>query len=178
MPSSPGRALVVGGGAFGLTAALELRQRHWRVTLLDAGRIPATGAASGDVSRIVRMDYGTDAFLTELAEVALAGWHAWNARWERALYHEVGFLLLRRDPPRPGTFEHESRRTLEARGHAVQPVDAGWVGRRFPAWHASAWGHGYYNPRAGWAEAGEVVRHLAQDARLAGVRICEDVAVT
>lgn len=177
MPSSPGRVLVVGGGVFGLTAALELRRRRWRVTLLESGRIPSSGAASTDVSKMIRMDYGSDAFLTELAEVALAGWHAWNARWKRELYHEVGFLLLRRDPPGPGSFEWESRSTLEARGHAVQAVDAGYVGHHFPGWRARGWGHGYYNPRAGWVEASEVIRHLAKDARRAGVRIREETRV-
>lgn len=177
MPSTPGRALVIGGGVFGLTAALELRRRRWRVTLLEAGRIPAGGASSTDISKMIRMDYGTDAFLTELAEVALAGWHAWNARWGRPLYHQVGFLLLRRDPPVPGTFEDDSRRMLEARGHVVQPVDPSHLGHHFPAWRAKRWGHGYFNPRAGWVEAGEVVRALARDAGRAGVRIREAVTV-
>lgn len=162
---------------FGLAAALELRRRDWRVTLLDGGRIPAPGASSTDRSKIIRMDYGSDDFMTGLAEVALAGWRSWNVRWGRTLYHEDGFLLLRRDPPAAGHFEYESQRVLEARGHELESVDHAVLRDRFGAWRANRWGHGYYNPRAGWAEASEVVRHLVRDARRSGVRLLEGVRV-
>lgn len=177
MSRSGRRALVVGGGVFGLASALELRRRDWRVTLLDAGRIPAADGSSVDVSRVIRMDYGTDDFFTGLAEVALAGWRAWNVRWGRTVYHEDGFLLLRRDEPAAGGFEFESRRMLEARGHTVEPVDMEFLAHRFGAWRAARWGHGYYNPRAGWAEAAEVVRLMLRDARRTGVKIVEEAPV-
>jgi len=176
MRSKP-RALIVGGGVFGLAGALELRRRGWRVTLLDADRLPNPRASSTAESRMVRMDYGADSFLTELASVALAGWDAWNARWNRPVYHEVGILLLRRDSPSPGDFEFESRAMLASRGHLVENVDAAIMAHRFPAWRARRWAHGYFNPRAGWVEADEVVRCLANDARRAGVRIREGVRV-
>ena len=63
--------LVVGGGVFGLTAAIELRRRGWRVRLVDAGPIPCEAASSTDISKAVRMDYGSDAFYAELAERSL-----------------------------------------------------------------------------------------------------------
>src|SRR4051812_40296616 len=52
--------LVIGGGIFGVTAALELRARGHEVTLLEQGRIPNPLAESMDVSKAVRMDYGAD----------------------------------------------------------------------------------------------------------------------
>jgi len=168
---------VVGGGVFGLTGALELRRRGWNVTLLEAGHLPSPEAASTATSRMVRMDYGADTFLTELAAVAMAGWNAWNARWRRPLYHEVGILLTRRDRPRPGGFEFESRAMLASRGHLVETVDAALMAHRFPTWKARGWAHGYFNPRGGWVEAAEVMRELARDARRARVRIREEVRV-
>jgi glycine/D-amino acid oxidase-like deaminating enzyme len=48
--------LVLGGGCFGLTAAIELHARGWEVTLIDQGRIPHSAAASTDISKVVRMD--------------------------------------------------------------------------------------------------------------------------
>jgi len=52
--------LVVGSGIFGITAALELRARGCAVTIVDAGSIPAADAESTDISKVVRIDYGSD----------------------------------------------------------------------------------------------------------------------
>ena len=71
-------AIVVGGGIFGLTSALELRNRGYAVTLLDAGPIPHPLAASTDISKVVRIEYGADEAYTCLAEDAREGWLSWN----------------------------------------------------------------------------------------------------
>ena len=52
--------LILGGGCFGLTAALELRTRGWQVTVIDQGRLPHPEAAASDISKVVRMNYGKD----------------------------------------------------------------------------------------------------------------------
>src|SRR5215213_2679503 len=49
-------AIVVGGGIFGLTAALELRNRGYAVTLLNDGPIPHPLAASTDISKVMRIE--------------------------------------------------------------------------------------------------------------------------
>ena len=177
MATRPRKALVIGGGAFGLTAALELNGRGWNVTVAEATAIPAPRASSTDISKLMRMDYGADRFLTEIAGVAMAGWDAWNARWDRPLFHREGFLLLSRAPLVPGRYEFDSRATLAAAGQAVETLDKVELSRRFPAWSAEAWPHGYLNPHAGWAESAEVVRRLAADARLAGVHVSENTPI-
>ncbi|MBI3878055.1 MAG: NAD(P)/FAD-dependent oxidoreductase, partial [Verrucomicrobia bacterium] len=60
--------VIVGAGVFGLTAALELRRRGWNVTLLDPGPMPRPVAASTDISKVVRLDYGADELYTAMAE--------------------------------------------------------------------------------------------------------------
>src|SRR5215510_13865078 len=100
------RVVVVGGGVFGVSAAIALAARKWQVDLIDAGPIPRTEAASTDISKIVRMDYGSDALYTELMEAALPLWRAWNAKWRDDLYHEDGFLVLSNGKLEPGGFEH------------------------------------------------------------------------
>ena len=93
---------IIGAGMFGVTAAIELRRRGWTVSLFEPGPIPRDTAASTDISKVVRMDYGADEFYTALGEVALVGWDLWNAQWGGRLYHEDGFLLLSRSPMQPG----------------------------------------------------------------------------
>ena len=72
--------VIVGAGIFGLTSSLELRRRGYSVTVIDPGPVPHSLAASNDISRLVRMDYGDDLLYMELAEKAIKGWHAWNQR--------------------------------------------------------------------------------------------------
>lgn len=170
-----GRSIVIiGGGAFGLSAAWELRTRGWTVDLLDAAaRIPASTAASTDISKIVRMDYGPDEIYTELAEEALAGWDRWNESLPAPLYHEDGFLVLSRRPFQPGEFEYESLAVLRRRGHDVERLDSSIRSTRFPAWSTRAYPDAYFNPRAGWAESGRAIAWLFSQARAAGVRVHE-----
>ena len=170
-------ALIVGAGVFGLTAAWELAGRGWTVTTLDAGTVPRDTAASTDVSKIIRMDYGGDRLYTEMGEAAMRGWDRWNARWAPPLYHEDGFVLLAGAPMQPGGFEHESYRLLAQRGHPV--VRLSGLDRRalLPQWSERRYPDGYFNGRAGWAESGRVVERLRQEAEGAGVRGIERAAV-
>jgi len=184
-----GTGLVIGGGIFGVTAALELRHRGWRVTLLDPGPIPREVAASTDISKVVRMDYGADELYTALGEAALAGWDLWNAQFGEALYHEDGFLVLSREAMQPGGFEWESFKLLQRRGHKLERLSSadGGAGRAATVgvsqretphlkqvsavWADGRYLDGYFNPRGGWAASGHVVARLAEAAQASGVTI-------
>lgn len=171
MAAGPGHIVVVGGGVFGAASALELRARGWTVTLLDPHPLPYEGASSTDVSKLVRMDYGSDVFYHELAEAALAGWDDWNAAWPRRLYHQDGLLVLSRGPMLPGGFEYESWRGLRERGYEPERLSERTLAERFPAWRAASFPDGYVNARAGWAESAAVVERLLDLARRAGISI-------
>jgi glycine/D-amino acid oxidase-like deaminating enzyme len=165
--------VIVGAGVFGLTATCELRARGWIVDVIDPGPVPRPTAASTDISKVIRMDYGADDFYTAMAETALAGWDRWNARWRPPLYHQDGFLLLAGGAMQPGGFECDSMHALARHGYPVQGL--GDVGRRdrFPAWLPEKYPNGYFNPRAGWAESGKVVARLADEARASGAQLRE-----
>lgn len=149
---------VVGGGIFGVCAALELRRRGHEVRLWDPSP-PHPDASSTDISKVVRMDYGPDVFWMSLMERALPRWDAWNALMDRPLYHREGFLILSQDMADEG-FEAQSLKLLEARGHAVTRVD------EHPVW--TGW-RGYHNPHGGWAESGEVVAQVLRWCLAEGV---------
>ena len=167
-------AVIIGAGVFGLSTACELRRRRWTVTVLDAGRVPRDEAASTDVSKIIRMDYGGDALYTAMSEAAMAGWDEWNERWSPALYHQDGFVLLASEPMRPGGFEFESYTLLKQRGHPVTRLSDLDRSATIPAWSEDRYPDGYFNPRAGWAESGRVVERLLHEARGLGARVIED----
>ncbi len=178
MPSA--RILVVGAGVFGLTAALEARRRGHHVRLLDQGPIPHPLAASTDISKVIRMEYGPDETYMALAEEARAGWLRWNEAWRDAgqepLYHETGVLMTSLDRMAPGGLEYESHRLLEARGHRPERIGGRDLGRRFPA-HGSIFADGFFHTCGGYAESGRVIEWLAEQARQEEIDVREHTGV-
>jgi sarcosine oxidase / L-pipecolate oxidase len=165
--------LIIGGGIFGMTAALELRRRGQAVRLFDQGPIPYPAAASTDYSKMIRADYGDDEFYADLMLRALEGWDRWNRDWPRPLYHQTGFLLLTHEAFSPGGLELESLKLLRQKGVPIERLGPGALRARYPQWAHERYADGYYNPRGGWAESGAVVAQLAQMARAAGVQLHE-----
>ncbi|MEM7414243.1 MAG: FAD-dependent oxidoreductase [Gemmatimonadota bacterium] len=170
---SPRTAIVVGSGVFGATAALELRRRGMDVVLLERSSSIHPDASSTDVSKMVRMDYGSDVFYHELAEAALEGWDRWNRDWPEPAFHDEGFLVLAPGPMQAGGFEYESWRVLRERGYHPERLDAGAISERFPLWNAEHFPDGYLSRRGGWAPSGAVVQQLLRLCSAAGVQRLE-----
>lgn len=182
--------LVVGAGIFGVAAAKTLRARGHHVTLLDPalrrdpdGRMSVAGlpplAESTDISKVVRLDYGTDRTYLRLMERAMIRWRAWQAGWTAAglgpLFSETGVMFLSREPLRPGLFEQDCLDALTANGHSAEILDPAAIRRRFPAWNAERYPGGYFNPQGGFAQSGRVVAALLAEAEAAGVEIRDGV---
>ncbi len=179
---SPPRVAVVGAGVFGLSAALELEARGFHVCLLDQGDVPHPLAASTDISKVIRMEYGPDELYMALMEKAREGWLAWNEEWKDAgigpLYHETGVLMVCRDAMGEGGFEFESWKLLRKRGHRPERLDAETIAERFPAWSTRRYVDGFFHAKGGYAESGRVIAALTQKARQRGVEIRENWTVT
>jgi sarcosine oxidase / L-pipecolate oxidase len=163
--------LVVGGGIFGITAALELRGRGFSVTVIDPGPLPHPLAASSDVSKVVRMEYGPDLQYTRMADRAIDGFLVWNDEFGEELYVNTGVLMLGRNPMRPGSYLYESFELLHSEGHQLDRLDSGELRRRFPAWNADVYVDGFFGPRGGYAQSGRIVAKLANKAQRMGVTI-------
>jgi glycine/D-amino acid oxidase-like deaminating enzyme len=172
---TPRSILILGGGCFGLTAALELCSRGWKVTLIDQGALPHPDAASTDISKVVRMDYAADAQHTEMGVLSIERWKAWNARWGIDLYHEDGFLVMSRGAMQLRGFEHDSLHYLSGLGHALRRTNSAMLREKHPVWNAERYVEGYLNPIGGWVESGRVIAMLAREAREAGIELIEHV---
>jgi glycine/D-amino acid oxidase-like deaminating enzyme len=166
-------AIVVGAGINGVTAAIELKNRGHRVTLVDPGPLPHPLAASTDISKAVRAAYGADEDYAELAERSIKIWRKWNHELPGSLFHEVGFLFLRRGKMQPGDFEYESFNLLQRHGHKVERVDVVQLRKHFPAWQNDIYQDGFVDLEGGYAESGRVVAALVERARSAGVELRE-----
>ena len=175
------RVLLVGAGIFGVTAAIELRRRAHAVTLVDPGPVPHPLAASTDISKVCRMEYGSDELYTEFMERARGGWLEWNGAWRAAgedeLYEECGVVMVSRRPMAAGGYEHESHELLMRRGHTPERLDAEELARRFPAWSTGDYVDGFFHAVGGYARSGRVVAALAREARRLGCEVREGVHV-
>lgn len=175
MSSAKPTVLVVGAGVFGITSALALARRGHAVSLIDPGPLPQPLAASTDLSKVIRMDYGADADYTAWMEDALDGWRRWNREWseqgEAPLFHETGVLCLTRAALTAGMFEYESYRLLRERGHQLERLDQQSIRQRFPVWNSELFSDGYFNPEGGYAESSRVIARLLRRAEAAGVAL-------
>lgn len=169
--------IVVGSGVFGVTGACELARRGCTVTLIDSAPVPAPLAASTDISKVVRLEYGADAFYMELMEEAREGWLRWNDRWGEAVYVETGVLMMSRETMAPGQFEFESYKLLNERGHKPKRIRSEDLARRFARWSPTAFKDGFFHSIGGYARSGRVVELLKTEAQNLGVRLIEGRAV-
>ncbi len=169
--------VVVGAGIYGVTAALSLAERGRRVAVVDQGPVPHPLAATTDISKAVRMEYGSDAQYMAMVEAALPGWRAWNETLGDTLFHETGVMMVTRQPMTPGGFEHDSYHMLLERGHQPERLDAATLATRFPAWQPGTYVDGFYHQQGGYAESGLVLAALISQAKARGVAFHLDAPV-
>lgn len=162
--------LIVGAGVFGVTAALELTSRGFTVALVDQGPPPFSLAASTDISKVVRMEYGDDALYMALAEEAMEGFDRWNETLSRPFYHETGVAMLSQRPFTEGGFEADSWKLLVEKGHNPVRVGSEDIRKRFPALRPEVYVDGFFHARGGWVESGALMAELFDRALAAGVR--------
>ncbi len=167
--------LLIGGGVMGLATAIELRKKGFEVGLLNPDTLPHPLAASTDISKIVRMEYGSDTEYMDMADHCISGWKAWNEQFNDTLYHEVGFLLLTKKPMQAGSnsFEQASLDNLLRKGHRPERLDHQAIKHRFPAFNPEVYTDGFFHSRAGFVESSKVVTSLARYASQLGVDIHE-----
>ena len=169
--------IVVGAGIFGITTALELKARGYHVAILDPGPLPHPLAASTDISKVVRMEYGADETYMVMAEQAYNGWLKWNVEFGDILFHDVGVLVLTNTPMLPGSHEYESYQLLLKRGHTPERLSGDAISSRFPAWKPEAFVDGFFHAQGGYVESGRVVAALVRLAQSKGVMLYPDQAV-
>ncbi len=171
--------LVIGAGIFGITTAIELKKKGFSIGILNPDQIPHPLAASTDISKIVRMEYGSDEEYLQMANQSIEGWKAWNDLFNTTLYHEIGFLLLCKkkmeDPSQ--AFELDSYNNLLKYGFQPDRLDEKTIPERFKAIRSGEFVDGFFHAKAGFAESGRAVHVLTDYARQLGVDVYENQTV-
>ena len=164
---------IVGGGIFGIAAAIELRRRGHEVTVFDQGDVPNRNASSTDLSKGIRRLYGTQEIYVDLVERAAIQWASWQSALSGSFYFPVGQLQISRDYQR-GSSLYEGVQLLSRRGAAPEVLTAAQCRERFPQFNYQAGDTGVWDSWAGYLASGEAVEALAGLARSNGVLIREN----
>lgn len=171
---------MVGAGIFGITTAIELRQLGFQVALLNPGTVPNPLAASTDISKAVRMEYGADVEYIKMAAYCMDRWMDWNVQFDTQLYHEVGFLLLTRgllDSPEY-SFERNCWENLRSLGYHSERLTQQQIAESFQVFNSQYYIDGIFHARGGYAEASKTVKVLCDYAKSLGVVLYQQEAAT
>jgi methylglutamate dehydrogenase subunit A len=171
------RYLIVGGGVNGLSVAARLAERlgdAGMVTVLEKRRIGA--GASGIAGGIVRNYYRSGA-ITELIRRSVELFEAEPGAYG---FRQVGYVAA--VPERQAddlVAIHEQHRAAGYESELVTGADGcrEYLTFTWPDWEAPV-AAVLHERRAGWADAMQTVRHLAERARAAGATVSEGVEVT
>ena len=158
--------VIVGSGIFGTVAALDLAKRGYKVDVFDRGNSLHPEAASTDISKLVRPDYGSDELYAAMTAVSVERWLEWNKKWGVDLFHHTGVLILsaKELEEAPESFESQSFRTLRKMGIPVKHLGPEGIKKDFPLWNPEIYKDGYVSLLAGWVESGRVVGMLQEEA--------------
>jgi len=153
------RIVVVGAGAFGGWAALELVRRRANVTLVDAWGPGNARASSGGDTRVIRATYGSHEVYTRMALRALAKWRAHEERFGQELLRTGGALwMFTRDDP----FIAASAAALRAHNLNLREFSVSEARRRFPQIDFTGISSVRFEPEAGYLFARRACAHVVQ----------------
>ncbi|MFT5168568.1 MAG: glycine/D-amino acid oxidase-like deaminating enzyme [Saprospiraceae bacterium] len=167
--------LIIGAGIFGVCTAIELRKKNYSVAILNPDSIPHPLAASTDISKIIRMEYGSDVEYMDMAIESLDIWRTWNELLGEKIFHETGFLLTTSTPLEENrkSFDSASYFNLLQKGFTPERLNNETPGKRYSAFRNANYTDGFFHAKGGYAESGRAVELLANYARSLGVEIHE-----
>ncbi|KAI1121791.1 sarcosine oxidase [Nemania abortiva] len=160
--------LIVGAGVFGATTALELKRQFptARVSLLDRADFPNPSAASHDVNKIIRADYGDLVYM----KLALEAQNVWrNDPIYKPYYHETGMLYAENKGMGKTFIENYKKIDFQHTSGFMSPLEAKL---RFPAFKHANWTgvtKTYYNPKSGWGDGAGALKSVIQASIDCGV---------
>lgn len=173
--------IIIGAGVFGTSTAYHLSMTHScpsRITVIDRSPYPPNHAASTDINKIVRADY-TSRFYMDLAYEALQAWKTspilQGSPTGQRFFHESGWVALSNEG---NDLAERIRQNLRERGtdgtsdiDIDQHIREKWDGiLRETNFEDPQIEKGYWNPEAGWADAGDAVAKMMEAAVEKGVK--------
>jgi glycine/D-amino acid oxidase-like deaminating enzyme len=157
------RAIVVGGGAYGLSCAERMARSGASVELIEQDEPAGPRAASSGRTRVLRYEYGDDVVFSELTLRARGRWRELEHISGEQLFDQRGVLHFAGGQ---GAQDERAIEVVRSLGIEVSQLSRAEIMRRWPAFSVEAeWG--IWSPEGGllWARrATSVLARVASDA--------------
>ncbi len=160
---------IVGLGAMGSMAALELARRGRSVIGFDRFRPPHELGSSHGKSRIIREAYFEHPQYVPFVQRAYRHWARLERESGRSLLVTTGGLMLGLPD---GTLVAGARRSAQEHGLEFEELSAREVRRRFPVFEPAANEVGLHEPRAGVLRPEDSIEAALELAAAAGAALC------
>ena len=139
--------VIVGAGIVGLSTAYSLITQGIRnVTILEQEVVDHTRSSSHGFSRLLRFEYGPDAFYSNMVRLSLKRWKKLEQVARRTLYTPTGLLTLGNDDD---LFTPTSYRVVRGLGLPVEQLSKEACALRFPQFNSQSYNVCMYNHEAG-----------------------------
>ncbi len=169
------RIVIVGAGIVGLSTAYALLlQGNRQVTVLEQEAVDHRRGTSHGLSRLLRFEYGNDAFYSEMVRLSLRRWKILEQKGKRRIYTRSGVLLLGRE---------DDGYTLPAYSIACQmglPIEQfSWrqCQQLFPQFASEDYDYVTYNQEGGILHASNCLQTLKELVIELGGTVCEGCRV-
>jgi monomeric sarcosine oxidase len=152
------RIVIVGAGIVGLSTAYALLSRGMRnVVILEQEAVDHARSSSHGFSRLLRFEYGPDAFYSNMVRLSLKRWKNLERVVGRTLYTPTGLLVLGNEND---TFTQSSYRIVRGFGLPAEQLSKEDCGLRFPQFNTQLYDIRTYNPEAGILHASTCLQTL------------------
>lgn len=167
--------LIVGGGIFGISTAYHLSLQSSdpsSITILDRAPSPSIDAASTDLNKIIRADYSSPLYM-KLGLEAIDAWKHSPLFKDAGVYHQTGWIMMNeRDSDLAERIRANFRHLTQfdpLQSMNGDEVRRDWGGVLCDA-DLTPFDSFFFNPLAGWADAGRALKMMADEAVQMGVR--------
>ncbi|HXX77854.1 MAG TPA: FAD-dependent oxidoreductase, partial [Ktedonobacteraceae bacterium] len=168
--------VIVGAGIVGLSTAYSLLTRGVRnVTILEQATVDHIRSSSHGFSRLLRFEYGSDAFYSHMVGSSLKRWKNLEYRTGQTLYTSTGLLMLGNDDDRDTL---SSYRVVREMGLPIERLSQDACASRFPQFDPRPYNLCLYNQEAGILHASTILQTLRDLILDLGGEIYESCRVT
>lgn len=162
---STSKVAVIGGSSWGGWIALKLLEAGMSVTVVEPKGAGHDESGSGGFSRIIRATYGGDPLYMDMVSQAFEEWKAYAAQWNKQLITPTGLLWLFQGDPH---YARQSLQQMQQYDHVLEEWNPQIAEKRFPDFCYDDIRQVYFEPEAGYIEAGPTCDFVRQQVVAAG----------
>jgi len=167
--------VIIGAGIVGLSTAYALlEQGMHKVRVLEQAVVSHAKSTSASISRLLRFEYGADAFYSRMVQLSLKLWRDLEQKTQRTLYTPTGLLSLGRE----GEEVERARDIALGLGLSSEYLTEQAGRQRFPQFEFKNYNVLTYNTEGGILHASACLQALKRAILDLGGEIIENHRVT